>query len=894
MKLSQAMKWAFLFTISFGFSQSNYWTEKLENSIDQDQIINYQTQIKEYDVFHLDEYALKSILSNAPLRFTQNQSNSVITVPYSKGKFGQFEIFEVQTLHPELAVNYPEIKSYIGKSQNRNGDRLRLTVTPQGIYGKIFSVKGSVYLSPYTLGDGHYRVFYMANAIFPDMVCHFESDVEEQALQMSPFGNIETMVDDSTFRTYRFAGAATGEFSTYHVNQAGLSSGTDAQKKAAVLSAMTVSMDRVNGILENDLSISFQIIPNTDVFIFLNPANDPYTNPGDTGTTLNENIGVMGGAISSFDLGHVFSAAGGGLAALNSLCNNNNGIKAGGVTGPIGSPPETDGFDLVLAHEIGHQLGATHTFNNSCGGNRTNSTAFETGNGVTVMSYAINGCSPAVQSDGYDHYHAASLTQMFNWISVTSCAQTISIANTAPIITALSNYVIPKQTPFILDVQATDPEGDVLTYNWEQFDNQITTQPPVATSSGGPMFKGYNVTTSSSRVFPALETVLSNQLQTTWEVLPAVARDMNFVVTVRDNNVVGGQNEQESTTITVADVGPFEVTSQNNSGIVWDAGTIETVTWNVAGTDANGVNAVNVDILLSTNGGISFDHVLASATPNDGTHDITVPFNVVGDNCRLMVRGTGNVFFALNQEEFNVNATCEDITNNTSISIPDGVGFFDPLPGVPAESVITISETGLVASVNVQVDISHDNLSNIEIELESPNGQIVKLMEYGICDTEGIEAIFDDGGTPLPSYGCGELISGVFKPVEDLSLFNNGNMTGDWTLRVTDFLFGSTGTIQEWSVEVCKANSISTSNFSQQLFNLFPNPASNYVNIRLARLSENQKAEIYDINGKLLKAMTLNKNNTNHEIDVSYLSKGIYLVKVGQGDSSRTEKLIIQ
>jgi len=881
-----------LLIFSVGFSQNTLWTEKAEHAINEENIIDYSTEVSRYDVYELDEDMFKTTLVNAPLRFQQTQSDVLLEIPYSKGKFGVFEIFETQTLHPQLAANYPGIKSYVGKSRNGNSDRLRLTVTPHGIYGKIFSSQGSVYINPYTNNGTYFKVFYMADASFPPLVCHFEEQLEEQAQELLPLNNYENMVDDSTFRLYQFSGSATGEYSTFQVNEAGVSGGTDAQKKSAVLAAMTVSLDRVNGITENDAALSFQFFPQTDVFIFLDPATDPFSNPGNAGTTLNENVSLTSSASSSFDIGHVFSTAGGGLAALNSICNNNS--KAGGVTGPIGGPAVGDSFDLVLAHEIGHQLGATHTFNNSCSNNRTNATAFETGNGVTVMSYSINGCAPAVSSEDYDHYHAVSLIQIFNRISNTNCAQTSNISNNAPTISPLFNYTIPKQTPFMLDVQATDPDGDLLTYNWEQLDNEITIQPPSAASAGGPNFRGYNVTTASNRVFPRIETVLNNQNQTTWEVLPNVERTMEFIVTVRDNNILGGQHQQDGVNLTVDSSGPFLVTSQNTTGIVWTAGSTETVTWNVSGTDSAPVNATNVDIILSTNGGISFDHVLASATPNDGTHDIIVPFDVIGDNCRLMVRGTGNVFFNVNQEEFNVNATCESNANNADVNIPDGAGFFDPVPGPPAESVITISETGSVESVNLQVNVSHSVLQELEIELESPDGTVVKLMGFDICSTDGINAIFDDGGIPLPFNGCDDQVVGVFKPVESLSAFNGVNLNGNWTLRATDFLIGNIGTINNWSLEVCRATTVGTADFNENSFTLFPNPTTGTLKISLTSIGENQDLEIYDLNGRLVKTYGLDAQTNAQNIDVNALNQGIYLVKVIQDGKSFVEKLIVK
>ena len=894
-----------LLLFGFGFSQNGMWTEKAEHAINEEDIINYSTEVSSYDVYELDEDAFKNTLSNAPLRFQENDSDVLLEMPYSQGKFGLFEIFETQTLHPQLASNYPGIKSYVGKSRGANGDRLRLTVTPHGIYGKIFSPKGSVYINPYTKNGGYFKVFYMADASFPPLVCHFEEQLEGQAEQMSPLNNYETMVDDSTFRLYQFAGSATGEYSTFHVNQAGVGNGSDAQKKAAVLAAMTVSLDRVNGITENELAVTFQFFPQTDLFIYLDPATDPFTNQTNTGVTASENQAVTASASNSFDLGHVFSTAPGGVAlvlisggqSIGNICIDNAGnnpnfdnIKAAATTGNNNNPIG-DGFDLILAHEMGHQMAATHTQNNSC--QRSDISAYETGSGVTIMSYA-GICSPNVLSDPFDHYHAFSLTQMFNRISNLNCAQTTNISNGVPVINSLSNYTIPRQTPFMLDVQATDPDGDLLTYNWEQLDNEITQQPPLPGSSGGPNFRGFNVTTASSRVFPRIETVLNNQNQTTWEVLPNVARTMDFVVTVRDNNILGGQNEQDQLTLTIDSSGPFQVTSQNAPGIVWTAGTTETITWNVNGTDAPPVNATNVDIILSTNGGISFDHVLASATPNDGSHDVVVPFDVVGGNCRLMVKGTGNVFFDVNQEEFNVNATCESNANGTSVNIPDGAGFFDPLPGVPGESVISISETGIVEFVNLQIDVSHPRLQELEIELESPDGTIVKLLNAEICNTEGINAVFDDGGIPLPFLGCDDEVVGVYRPIESLANFNGDNLNGDWTLRATDFFSGTVGTIESWSIEVCKATTIGTTTFGENSFTLFPNPANNIVNIALADVAGSQSLEIYDLTGRLVQTTALEASTGIQEISIDQLNQGIYLVKVIQNGTGFVEKLIIK
>jgi subtilisin-like proprotein convertase family protein len=875
---------------TFVYSQSNYWNLKNINSVQNEELVNYETQVSDFSVFQLDEQSLKNALLQAPMRFEKNSSDVLIEIPYAQNTFGLFEMFEVQTLHPDLAQNYPMIKSYVGKHRGQNSDRVRITITPQGIFAKIFSTSGSVYINPYTKNGTFYKVFNMKDAIFPHVTCDFENHIENQATQSIPETE-EFVVDDSTFRTYRFACATTAEYSIFHINEAGVSAGSTTQKKAAVLSAMTVSLDRVNGILENEVAVNLQFIPNVDNIIFLDPATDPYSGTSNTGTILGEQNAFIPGFIGddNYDIGHVLTTVGGGVAFLNSLCNDN--IKAGAVSG---SPnPVGDGLDLTFAHEIGHQFGAPHTFNNPCSGNRSDNSVYEIGSGVTIMSYA-GICNPNVIGDNLDHYHSSSLIQMFGRMTSTNCAQTTNIANTPPTVTPGADYVIPRRTAFILEAQASDADGDNLTYTWEQFDNQIATQPPSSSTTGGPLFRGYAPTTSPSRYFPRMETLLNNQLQTTWEVLPNIARDMDFVVTVRDNNSLGGQNEQDLISLSVVDTaGPFEVTSQNQDNIVWNLGNTETITWNVAGTDANGIDASEVDILVSTNGGVSFDEVLLANTPNDGTQDIIVPSGIVGSNCRLMVKASDNVFFALNEKFFNINATCQFAEETSNTSIPDGAGFVGPVAGTPAESTISISQDDIVSSVAVRLQLSHDRFKDIDIELESPSGQIVKLWSRDLCNTEEIDLSFEDGGIPLFFSNCDDVVTGSFQPVEALSAFEGTDTDGTWTLRVTDFFLGNTGTIEYWALDVCSATTLDNEVFEQEFFSVYPNPASDVINIDFIN-SSNASIQLIDLNGRLVREISKKDNNSTFSLDVNDLNTGIYFIRVNQNGSESVKKVIIR
>lgn len=638
-----------------GFAQS-YWQPVSESET----LLFVKTpsniEVRESQYYRLDAPALLSQLAQAPLRDgSGSKSTLTVSFPGKNGKLEPYAIYEAPVLHPDLGAEHPDIKSYIGVGLQDKTAMIRFSTTVFGFHGMILSTSGTYYIEPYTQDKTYYRVYAKKDVYKQhEFICLTEADSKDaDPVYFSPRNAFEIQANSGIFRTYRLGLASTEEYSQYHINLAGVSGGTVAQRNGAVLAAMTVTMNRVNGIFERDMSLRMVIVPNNANVIFFLPEKPDSLDNTSGSNLINQIQPVMNAGIgeANYDIGHVFSTGGGGIAQLFSPCTVN---KARGVTGqsnPIGDPFDVD----YVAHEMGHQYGANHTQNNSC--QRNLATAVEPGSASTIMGYA-GICTPNVQPNSDAHFHAVSMAEMDAFVAGSgNCSANVSNNNNAPVIQPIPNYTIPRSTPFILPGNATDVDGDVLTYCWEQTDNQVSTQPPVATSTGGPNFRSLPPSLSPDRYMPNMVTVLAGNTANQWEVVPSVARTMNFALTVRDNQGdTGGQTSRQNVTITTSGTsGPFVVNSPNTN-VSWQAGSNQTVTWDVAGTTANGVDTPFVDIYLSNNGGTDFNTLLASQVPNDGSELVTMP-SATGNQHRIMVRGHNHIFYDVSNTNFTVSST---------------------------------------------------------------------------------------------------------------------------------------------------------------------------------------------------------------------------------------------
>ena len=625
----------------FAQESNSFWSEvsvSYIKSIDSKSVLplNFRGLKLNLNSFRINAGAAPFERSTAAANFSY-----IIELPAPDGKLSKFYITEYSMMEQGLAVQFPEIKTYSVKGIDDPYASGKIDFTMTGFHGMVLTPEGDYFIDPVSTDNTEYYVSYYKSDY--SVKSKFECLVNEEVNRPEFFQNDFT---GQQLRTYRLACAADGEYTVFH-------GGTVALGQAAIVTAI----NRVNGVYERDVSVRLVLIANNTNIVYTNPATDPYTNNSPTALiTENQNniTSVIGSA--NYDIGHVFTTGGGGIAGLGVVCVS--GSKARGVTGtssPIGDPFVID----YVAHEMGHQFGGNHTFNSvtgSCSGNRNASTAWEPGSGSTIMPYAGICGADDLQPNSDAYFHSGSVSEITTFTQTgngNSCPVTTNTGNTPPTVTAPSGgFTIPVNTPFELTGSATDTETPgSLTYCWEEFDTGPSGSPN-SPSGNAPIFRSFNPVVSPSRTFPKTSDLLNNT-QTLGEILPTYTRSLSFRLTVRDNSAGGGGINFASISFNVnSGAGPFLVT-QPNTNVSWNSGIQQTVTWNVANTTASPVSCALVNIKLSTDGGTTFPLTLISGTSNDGSELVTLPA-VNSNQARIKVESVGNIFFDISNTNFTI------------------------------------------------------------------------------------------------------------------------------------------------------------------------------------------------------------------------------------------------
>ncbi len=641
--------------------------------------------------FALDAKALTRALNTAQREAgnSLDYSQTFLQLPLPGGEYLKFRLEESPVLDASLMSRFPEIKSYRGIATDNPAVTMRADWTPQGFHALILTPEQTYSIHPVYQGVTNEYVSYDAGTA--DKVaeegfqCLTEESKSAQTGSTQLVGKLLTV--GPSRRNYRLAIATTWEYCNFY------GGGT----VAGTVASLNTWVNALNAIYERDLNIHFNLVDAQSVWFStdqgFNSGNDPFTN-GNALSMLSQGRPTLRDFVGStnYDIGHTLgylSNGGGGVAWLGVACNNadiftNTGAdglgpaKGGGISNISGTAGNASYLNVV-AHELGHQFGAPHSFNgttgNCGGGNRSANSSVEPGSGTSIMSYAGLCSSDNVVSGSSLRFHAWSFAQITNYVTANACASTTSTGNNAPTINGGSDYAIPRLTPFQLTATtATDPDAaDIpsLTYAWEQVDvgGSNFGNPPYTdqndtinglSGSTRPLFRSYAPTATATRIFPALNYILNNAntpppttngFQTA-ESLSHVNRKLRFRLLARDQR--GGVADDEVLLTVDANAGPFLVTAPPNTPTTWTGGQVRTVMWSVNNTNAASINCENVRILLSTDGGATFPTTLANSTLNDGSENITVPNGINSTTARVRVEAVGNIFFDISDTNFTI------------------------------------------------------------------------------------------------------------------------------------------------------------------------------------------------------------------------------------------------
>lgn len=647
------------------FAQENqqYWRDVVPSAIQLPFNAEVDLATNKYRSLSLDLSRLQEVLRRAPLEGSKS-APVVVSLPLPNGKMARFAVEASPVMMPKLAAKYPSIQSFSGKSLDDLAFGVRFDLGAGVFHAAIHTLDGMVYIDPYASNQatGYYFSYFtkdldLSQTEMASLSCGLNTtelareEPRRETTNTTPGLTLRGSVAQP-LRTYRLALACTGEYAQ--------ANGGTVEK---ILASMNTALNRVNQIFIRETAVKLMLIDNNDTLIFLDAATDPYNEPASAPTLLTVNPSVLNARIglTGYDVGHVFTRGCtnniGGIAAPATVCKD---TKGRGVTCFFRTDINFIAVS-VMAHEIGHQFSCKHSWNNcpDFQDQLASESAYEPGSGSTIMSYAGSCTNNNVSDKSDDYYSTGSLEEFITFsreMDGNGCATQVPTPNNVPTVNIghRSNMVIPIGTPFALTATGTDPDGDPLTYCWEQFDLGPVRNlgDPQGTT---PIFRSLPPSTSTTRTFPQLSDLVENVSRNT-EVLPTYSRQLNFRCTVRDNHPSAGAVAWQSIRLQATDqAGPFLVKSPNLGTEVMKAGDDVAITWDVAKTNLAPVNCRYVNIRLSVDGGFSFPFLLAENALNDGSEKVTLP-NMISNNARIKVEAVDNVFFDISNNNFAIMA----------------------------------------------------------------------------------------------------------------------------------------------------------------------------------------------------------------------------------------------
>jgi len=359
-----------------------------------------------------------------------------------------------------------------------------------------------------------------------------------------------------------------------------------------------------------------------------------------------------------------------------------------------------------------------------------------------------------------------------------------------------------------------------------------------------------------------------------------------------DEDTTNDCTTSDVTHICASDLGVIEITSPT-SGEGLGTETVSVTIQNFGTTDQS-----NFDVTYTVDGGTPVTETVAGPLPGGGvtsyTFTATVDLSAVATYSIIANTSLAGDCDATNDavtaSVTNVSCLTTDATD-TPVSIS--------ATGTPTiTSTISITDDFLIEDVNVTLDITHTWVSDLDMKLIAPDGTEVILAEdQGGSDDNYTNTTFDDEAT-TPITGGSAPFTGTFQPQGSLADFNGIQSVGDWTLSIFDDANQDGGSLNSWSLQLCGNLNLSVDdNQIAGDLQVIHQGDSQFLIKLPTSVTDRLTLTVTNMLGQTLLSRRLdNENGQGYEyaLDMSYVSAGMYMVRIGNNEAGNIKRIIVE
>lgn len=181
------------------------------------------------------------------------------------------------------------------------------------------------------------------------------------------------------------------------------------------------------------------------------------------------------------------------------------------------------------------------------------------------------------------------------------------------------------------------------------------------------------------------------------------------------------------------------------------------------------------------------------------------------------------------------------------------------------------------------------------VALVNPAGNVVQFLSYGVTDLVASQG---------PAAGmAADYIGSQHVPEKSMQLMGTGLVYLDFAWSVAAaYTPGGVNVDQVFGMLPGLRTSTQTSGKDRQLnnvnkltINTFPNPTTDYIQVQIpAALETAVQLRLMDMQGRMLHQNTLRTGDVTSVIDMADLPRGTYILRIHQGQTLSTQKIVKQ